>query len=146
MKIDTLPMDQVERVFVNNFLIDERRDRALYELNSKKRRNFFSRLSRDDSRLKPECVQDISKCEPQKGQDEILAILQTKGSEKTCYLMSYIREIDRQFVSLEDGLLRCLQSPMGTVLVCGSNLAFIQGERVASSPPRMILHCPRKRL
>jgi hypothetical protein len=140
--IDTLPADEVERLFVETFFVKDRQDRALYLLASKKkRRDFFGPLRGEDPRLKAECVHDLPTYEPNKALGVILTAVRARGAERVGYLMSHFSEIDRQFVPLEDGLSICLNSPMGVVLVCSSKVAFIQGERMAASPPRSILSC-----
>ena len=140
--IDVLPADEVERLFVETFFVKDRQDRALYLLASKKkRRDFFGPLGGADLRLRAECIHDLPPCEPSKALGVILAAVRARGAEKVGYLMSYFVEIDRQFVPLEDGLSICLNSPMGGVFVCGAKVGFIQGERMAASPPRSILCC-----
>lgn len=145
MKIERLSFDEIERLFVMNFIESDKRDRALYQLTSKKkRRDFFSGLRGDDGRLRQKFVDNIIISVEQNEQQYIISRLRSNGGEESCYMMSYIRELDRQRIALDKGVVCCMACPMETVLVCRANLVFIQGEPVNNVPPRAILHFPDK--
>lgn len=138
--LEKLTMDAIEELFVNGFLVQERRARSMFELGSKKkRRNFFSGLYGGSSKLDQRFVSKVEGVNSKNEQKILFDLLSAKHAEKTCYLMSYMPEIDRQFFSLSDGLANLLACPMESVLVCGEHLALLHGEANTSVQPLWLL-------
>ncbi len=106
----------------------------------KKRRDFFSGLWNSDARLKKDFIFEFTLSRPENEKKEVLSKLFSYGAEDVCYLLSYITEIDRQFVPLIDGIDICLDSTMGTILICGKNLALVHCERMEGNASLFILY------
>jgi hypothetical protein len=131
----------IEYRFVETFIVQHSRNRALYLLNSKKkRRDFFSCLHGNDKRLNDRFVQHVDKCKPDKEEETLFYILREYGGEDVCYLMSYMPGIDGAFLAMRDAIRNSLSCPMPSVLVCGDNLALLHGEQGVANPPLWILH------
>jgi hypothetical protein len=135
-----LSSERIEYLFVKTFLVKQARDRALFLLNSKKKRqNFFAELHGGDQRLIADFIQPVKSYALSKEVEIFESLLGSYGGEEVCYIMSYISEIDGVFLPLRDALRECLDQQMPTVLVCSDNLALLRGEIVVK-PWLWILH------
>jgi len=135
-----LSENQIEELFVKNFIFNERVERSLYELHSlNKRRKFFEKIY-DNSILDQKNIIILGDEFKSKFQSAMLIklLIAQKINEK-CYLMSAMTELDRLYLSLNDGVDRFLQCYFGAVLVCGENLALVHGEKANAHRPFLLL-------
>jgi len=85
-----------EGSFVNNFLEEESRERALFLLRSpKKRRDFFQKV---------QPIADYRIDVPRKEALAIEEILKRYGAKDNCYAISWDSTLDKKIVSLAEGL------------------------------------------
>ena len=135
-----LSQDQVEELFVQKFVLQDRRERSLFELRSlKKRRKFFDKIY-DKSILDERNIIVLGDEFKSKFQSTmLLKLLTDQKIKEKCYLMSAVTELDRVYVSVNDGVDRFLQCYFGTVLVCGENLALVHGEKANAHSPFWLL-------
>jgi hypothetical protein len=143
-RFDSLSSEEIEDVFVDTFVLPKMRDRTRFELRSQKKRSrFFAKLSRGPqgaaSILMSELMSPLPRFAAEREVNEMSAWLKANGAGQDCYLMSYIKEIDRCRLSLGDAVVKYLNCPMEVVMICGEGLAVVQAERVSGPPPRFAL-------
>jgi len=130
----------IEESFVQAFVRSERRDRALFELGSPKRRgDFFNKLShRFTSILDERFMKAIPA--PNSCADDICKLLKAEGAPKTCYVMSSASNVGSQEVPLAEALLKVVGMGLPSIVSCiPGKLAYFEAEQEAGAPPRFIL-------
>lgn len=143
-QFDALSPEEVEDVFVEAFVLPKMRERIKFELRSrKKRERFFSRLSQGPEGASSVLMAEFMSQAPQfavaREADEMRAWLKANGAGPSCYLMSYLKEIDGHRFSLGDAVVRFLGCSMEVVMICSERLALIQAESFSGTPPRFLL-------
>ena len=129
-----------EDAFVRAFVLSNRRNRALFELKSaKKRIDFFQKLChRSDTVLVGRFMHPIppSDSAPQR----LYALLRANGAPEHCYVMSYDWELDGLELPLVEALESAVGSGMPSILSCiPSKLAYFEAEQEVGAPPRYLL-------
>ena len=130
----------IEKIFIETFVVKNKRDRSLFELNSKKkRRDFFSKLShRYDEIIDLRYTTKIPS--PNSSSEYIHQILKKHGAGKDCYLLSYFNELDRKMMLLSEALEQCVGRGMSSIVICIPNkLAYFEAEQEVGPPPRFII-------
>ena len=125
-----------EENFVNNFVIKDKRERVLYELNSAKKRaeakqRLFSLL---DKKFAVLGISDISA-------DEIIAAVKKYcKTNKECYVISETDD-DGKFLPFETALKNMLSFEVNYFIICGNNTVIAAEEyNTYGSPNKLILH------
>ena len=128
-----------EESFVRAFVQKARRERALFELGSKKKRaDFFWKLSRFESVLEGRYMQPIPP--PNSDAQSIHDLLRSNGAPSICYLMSFNQRVDGQELPLLEALESSVGMGMPSVVCCLSGkLAYFEAEQEAGPPPRFLL-------
>src|ERR1041385_4702812 len=116
-----------ERLFIQEFVIPERRGRWLEALGStKRRRSFLTRLA-DSRDFVFEYMHPISPNRHQVG--SIVAILQNLGAPNDCHAISQIAEVDGLDLALNECLEIVIGAGLGSVLSClPGQLAYYEEE------------------
>ncbi len=134
MKIDKTE----EKLFIESFVKKNKRDRSLFELNSKKKRgNFFNKLChRYDEIIDSRYMEKIQTS----SSIDIFNLLKKEGAKKDCYILSYLEELDGHRMPLSDALKECVGRGMPSIVSCiPGKLAYFEAEQEAGPPPRFIL-------
>jgi hypothetical protein len=129
-----------ELLFIQSFVARERRERAQFELLSRKKRGaFLSRLCHTyDSILDMRYLKPIPM--PNSDHENILNYLKHKHAPETCYVISTIKDIDGQYIPLTDALKRAVGFGLPSILICiPGKLGYFEAEQGISSPPRYYL-------
>ena len=126
----------IEEKFVKNFIVKDKRERILYELNSPKKRSEAIRhicFSAYDDRY---MVFEDSKI----SYDELLSVVKKYiNMEKDCYVISDSGD-DGKLLPFKVAFANMLESEMSYVIICGENIALFGTEyEVPDTPCRFIL-------
>jgi hypothetical protein len=130
----------IEKIFVETFVVKNKRDRSLFELNSKKKRkDFFSKLChRYDQIIDSRYTTKLPS--PNSSSEHIHQILKKYGAGKDCYLLSYFKDLDRKTMLLSEALEQRVGRGMPNIVICNPNkLAYFEAEQEVGSPPRFII-------
>jgi hypothetical protein len=130
----------IEQNIVDAFVLQERRDRTVFELTSeKKRRNFFQKLdhrymtvldSRFMFRIPP----------PNSSANGAMLLLKKHGARDRCYVLSQNGELDGLEIPLREALVRVVGMGLSSIISCiPGRLAYFEAEQVAGPAPRFIL-------
>ena len=127
----------VEEEFVRAFVIKERRERTLFELlHKKKREKFFSKLCHNFYDILDERFMEVVQVS---AFDEALLLLKSHGAQSHCYVMSF-GELDEQKLLLSDALRETVGMGMPSIVICiPGRLAYFEAEQVFGPPPRFLL-------
>jgi hypothetical protein len=127
----------IEEEFVRAFVIKERRERTLFELASKKKRdNFFSKLCHNFDKILDERFMAAVQVPVF---DEALLLLKSHGAPSHCYVMSF-GELDGQKLLLFDALREAVGMGMPSIVICiPGRLAYFEAEQEYGPPPRFLL-------
>ncbi len=122
-------MNQTEEVFVTTFIQKRRRERAVFELESR-RGAFLSRLCHHFADVFDErYLQRIVK--PSLNGSRLLKMLKRQGAEKTCYVISCNEAVDGRLLLLEDAIEAAMGFGLPSILICEPNsLAYFEAEQV----------------
>ncbi len=129
-----------EKEFVETFVLKKKRERSIFELNSKKKRRvFFSKLCHRyadiiDSRYMKELKSQNS------SPSDIFQILMKQGAGNNCYMLSYFEDLDGKSMPLTEALDNCVGRGMPSVVICDpGKLVYFEAEQESGPPPRFIL-------
>ena len=130
----------IEEAFVHAFVRPERRDRALFELASpKKRGHFFNKLSHRFKTILDERFMHAIPA-PNSCADDICKMLKAEGAPQTSYVMSSKSDFDAQDSTLADALRNTVGMGLPSIVSCiPGKLAYFEAEQEMGPPPRFIL-------
>lgn len=114
----------IEESFVNSYIIKNKRDRILFELCGKKRRDGIDRFSHSADNLLDETKIKL------KGQyisEDLQHIVATSNSHK-CYVISSFEELDGKEFNKDEALNRILGCGIPSIAVF-DNFAIIETEQ-----------------
>ena len=124
----------IEKIFVENFIDKEYRERIIYELSSnKKREKALSRLSHDAINILYRERIIIQSC--QLLYDDIKNYM--RGSEK-CYLLG--GNIDQSIMRLKDCFNECMNNPLSVVIICDNGLVIVKEELTIGPPTKYVMY------
>lgn len=129
--------EQIERAFIEKYIIKSKQDRLLFELSGKKRRDGLGRFCHDAQALiRPERIvssgNDIFS-------DDILEAAKRYGAKGTCCIMAYNNDLDGKICTLDEALETALGNGMPAIIICG-DIAVVETEQCFGTPTRYILH------
>ena len=112
----------IEREIVNSFVLERRRERAMFELSSPRKREHFMRHI--ESFLNPAYIHQVKACDI----EHVYPILKERGAPDDCYILSLMEERDGRIVPLKQVMTE--DGYEGTVLVSciHGKLAYMLGE------------------
>jgi hypothetical protein len=117
------------------FISEAKRERYCGFLASPKRREKFLEELYHFGDFNPEVIVRLA------GKDEtidvVLKELRARGASDSCYIISTDKEVDRRNLSLLDALQQVFACIEGTIIFCGPNIAYYEGEAPKN---RYILH------
>ena len=131
---------EYEEMLVKNFFNKRIQNRIIFELNSeKKRRSALDRLCHNYGEVFIEkYIIEIPK--QNSDYNEILNILKYYGAKENCYVISYNKEIDGQYMLLPPVLEKAVGYGMPSIISCLPNkLLYFESEQIYGSPARFIL-------
>ncbi|MBV9926061.1 MAG: hypothetical protein JOZ96_13670 [Acidobacteria bacterium] len=133
-------MNPIEAAFVNAFVWKNKRERALFELDSAaKRWRFLNRICHDYVGVFDERFMQPF---PDLGHNPegVVGHLRQLGAGKTCQVISSNDDVDGKHVALEEAVAATLGFGFPSVLICApESLAFFEAEQVQGPPPRFLL-------
>ena len=132
--------NEIEKIFIDSFVLKNRRERSLFELGSQnKRGSFFNKLChRYNDLIDSKKTTKIP--EPNSDSSVILKLLINQGAEKDCYIMSSFNEIDGLSLPLKEALDKCVGRGVPSIIICNpSKLAYFEAEQEIGPPPRLLL-------
>ncbi|MGE5397579.1 MAG: hypothetical protein ACM3MK_08635 [Chitinophagales bacterium] len=132
-------MNDIEIEIIKTFFHKSIQDRAIFELNSsKKRKPFIGRLSHNFQEIFNQKY--LIKIQlPNSNYVDILRSLKQYGANDKCYSISSNGEIDGKELSLTEALEKAVGFGMPSIIYCGSGLAYFEAEQESGAPPRFIL-------
>jgi hypothetical protein len=128
MAINDFSPDDLEKLFVYTFLHKEKRNRVLFELSSKnKREHILDRLWNVSPLYREEYIIKLPfQCDT----DQFKECLGKYGCKNNCYVMSGYPDFDRKFLTIDEGIVAvCETCP--TILILSEKLAFFKDEDYA---------------
>lgn len=125
----------IEGKIVSAFFVDIKKERALFELSSlKKRKYFIWGIHRYlDKRYVQKITQSVDSYQI------IYDILKGYGAPKDCYMMEVNDENDGKFVSLEYALKKAVHYGPALISCIHGKLAYVEGEPGIGAPDRYLL-------
>ena len=133
-------MNKIEESFVNTFVLKNRRERSIFELNSEsKRGRFLSRLCHNyvtvfDARY------FCSLEELGADSTALWSRLAGLGAGSHCQVISCNQEVDGKRVALKDAITATQGFGLPSILICvPDSLAYFEGEQQNGAPPRFLL-------
>lgn len=128
-------LNQTEENFIRRFIVKEKRDRMLYELNGKKRRDCIGRFSHGTAELlKHQKIIRSGKL----SSDEIITAAERYQISGLWHLMAYHPEFDGISGTLPEVLKLTLGNGMPVIMI-SDRMAVIETEQSAGTPTRYIL-------
>jgi hypothetical protein len=120
-----------EQEIIRKYIVNERQDRLLWELNSPKKRNTVFWHFAGTNFFKRECLHPI---EYMSGDAMTKYLLELSRAENVYFIgESYIG-----ILSLEEAVMKA-QTGEICVIYCGNGLGYYQGEQENGKPPRFLL-------
>lgn len=112
----------IERKIVNGFVLERRRERAMFELFSPRMREHF--LRNIESFLNPAYIHQVKACDI----EHVYPILKSRGAPDYCYILNLNEELDGRIMPLK--LVMTEDGYQGTALVSciHGKLAYMLGE------------------
>ena len=135
---DDLQRDnEIETRFIQKFIVINKRDRLLFELNGKKRQAGIGRFchNADDLLLKEKIIKsgrDLSR-------DEIVKAVEKLNSSKHWHIIAYDPKLDKKSCKLSEALELVLGNGMAAIIV-SDNMAIIETEQDFGTPMRYICY------
>ena len=129
---------EIEKAFVEQYVIKNRLERLLFELGGKKRQHGIGRFCHNAEALVK--AEKIVASGNKLFADEIYSIAKQYNASGTCYIIAYNESLDGKQCKLKEALGRVLGNGMAAIIVCG-NFAVIETEQCEGTPMRYILHC-----
>ena len=126
---------EAEEYFVRNFIVKEKRERLLFELSGKKRRDGIGRFCHSAEDL---LIADRIGFSGKLPRSEIESLLTRYGDINRCFIISYDKAADGKCCGLEEALDLVLGGGMAAVIISGS-AAFIETEQCCGTPERYIV-------
>ncbi len=128
-------METLEQIFVNKCIIKEKRERLIYELDGKKRRDGISRFCHDTEKmLVPE---RIVLAKPA-SESELMQMLTEKELAGLCSVMAYDTKLDGRRCTVREALEAVLGNGMAAVIMTDS-FAVIETEQCYGTPVRYVV-------
>ena len=127
---------QIEEKFVQTFVVKDKRERVLFELNSAKKRALATR------RLYPLLDKRFAVFEGQNiDESELLAEIKKYSKiNRTCYNISDSQD-DGKVLPLEVAIKNMLEYEMTYVIICDENTVVASEEyEICGTPSKIILH------
>ena len=130
--------NEIEKKFIQQFIIKNKQDRLLFELSGKKRQNGIGRFchNADDYLIKDKIKLSGNKLY----YDEIIEIAEKYCSSKQWYIIAYNPALDKKLCSLSDALDLVLGNGMAAV-IAADNMAIVETEQYMGTPMRYVLIC-----
>ncbi len=114
----------IEENFVNSYIIKNKRDRILFELCGKKRRNAIDRFSHHSDNL---LIEAKIKLKGQYISEDLRHVVATTDNHK-CYVISYSQELDGKEFNKNEILNLMLGCGMPSIAIF-DNFAIIETEQ-----------------
>lgn len=130
--------NEIEKKFVQQFVIKSKRHRLLYELSGKKRQNGIRRFCHNTNDLL--LNEKIISCGNQLFYYELIKIAQDNSASGLWYIIAYNKDIDRKSCELGDALNLVLGNGMAAIII-SDTMAIVETEQCTGTPLRYILHC-----
>lgn len=162
-------MEEIEKSFVEKYIINSKKERLLFELSGKKRREGLERfchnaeemlstekIATSGNHLLMEDILDIINKEQkalktstiefgnqlEKASSDPLGDVAsniTGSNFGKCYIMAYHEEFDKKTLTIDEALKLVLGNGMPAIVI-GDHFAIIETEQCFGTPMRYILH------
>ena len=130
---------EIEKLIIKTFFLKNRQERSLYELSTKKRRQFLYNLSNYHTLIDKKYMIEIPK--PNSNYLETLKLLKKYGAQDNAYSISLSEKIDGRHLPLEEALKHAVGMGMASIVSCiQEKLAYLEGEQSKGAPLRYILY------
>lgn len=128
---------ELEKDFIDRFVVKEKRDRLLYELSGKKRKDGVSRFCHNAGDLirQDTIIRSGNDLFP----EEILCLCGKYTSRKQAYLIAFQEELDQVSCDLQAALDRVLGNGMAAIILLDT-IAVIETEQGNGIPYRYLLY------
>lgn len=129
--------NEIEKKFVQQFIIKNIRERLLFELSGKKRPNGIGRFchNADDLLIKEKIILSGNEL----FHDEIIKTAEKYNSSKQWYIIAYDPILDKKSCKLSEALNLVLGNGMAAIIV-SDNMAVIETEQCSGTPMRYICY------
>lgn len=131
---------EYEEMLVKGFFRKRLQDRVIFELSSEKKRiSALNRLCHNyEEVLNENYMIEIPK--PNSDYNKIRNLLKSYGAQDNCYVISYNKDIDGQFLLLSSALQKVVGFGMPSIVSCLPNeLLYFESEQIYGSPKRFVL-------
>ena len=127
---------EIEGIFIDTFFIKEKKDRAKYELSSKKkRRDFVWKIS--EKYIRGECLSKLDG--PIESSESVFKYLVKKGYPKECYVLSIDENIDGKTLPLSTALCQIVGYGPALILCGYGKLGYLECEQSQGAPLRFLI-------
>ncbi len=129
-------LDEIEKSFIECFVVKSKQDRLLFELGGKKRRDGVGRFCHNaEEILRPEKIMMSGDCLLIQN---IMEVCRQYDISQECYIIAYDPRLDRRICSLNDALKLVLGNGMPAIIIC-NDLIIVETEQCFGTPTRYIL-------
>lgn len=125
-----------EEIIVNTFFIPQKRERALYELFSIKKRGAFIWKLSQNIIIKQKAERIMASVASYETVKELLLAM---NAPLECYVLSIDNEIDGRFLPLDDALHKAVGSGPALLSCIHGSLGYLECEQSRGAPDRFIL-------
>ena len=131
---------EYENIFIEQFIVKERRERIRFELDGKKRRDALSKFCHDseDLLMMNRVVysgNDIS-------QNALIKLAEENCKSKLCYIMAYNNDIDGIVCSFEEAVEKVVGNGMAAIII-SDGFAIVETEQCFGSAQKYVLSLKR---
>lgn len=129
--------NEIEKKFIQQFIVKNIRERLLFELSGKKRQNGIGRFchNADDLLIKDKIILSGNEL----FHDEIIKTAEKYNISKQWYIIAYDPILDKKSCKLNEALNLVLGSGMAAIVV-SDNMAIIETEQCSGTPMRYICY------
>ena len=133
--------EHIEEEFIRSFVIKLKREHALFDLASpKKRDRFLGKLCHEYYEILDDRY--IEKIQTSFA-DDTHQLLKTHGAQENCYVLSFNEAVDGKELPLAEALSQVVGYGMPSIVICiPGKLAYFEAEQNYGPPPRFLLKRP----
>ncbi len=128
---------EIEKSFVNTYIIKNRRERIIFELsNPKKRQDALSRFCHAALKYLQESMIIYQGNKISYG--ELLSMIREHTKEKQCYVLAYGEDLDQKFMENQNAINQVMGNGMAAIMIW-DNIVIVETEQEQGSAMKYVL-------
>lgn len=127
---------EYENIFIEQFIVNERRERLRYELNGKKRRDALSRFCHNSENFL--MMNKVIYSGTKISKDDLIKLAKEKCKNKSCYIIAYNNDIDGIVCGFEEAVEKVVGNGMAAIII-SDGFAVVETEQCFGSAQKYVL-------